>query len=170
MAGGVAALALAYAVPEATWERLLSIREEVARGTMSHRKLIWEAGWKVFSDNWLIGVGVGMYPLAVESLINWRIVAHNTPLSVATELGVVGLMLFFSAPVETAIHVRTRPRAIRALVWGLLVTWLVGTSSLSWEYRKTTWFVFAITLALAVPLDSGKRRRLRAPALANPVR
>jgi O-antigen ligase len=168
--GSVAVVALAYAVPQPTWERLLAIREEVARGTMTHRTAIWAAGWQAFSDNWLVGVGAGMFPLHMEMLINWRIVAHNTLLSVATELGVVGLVLFFVSPVVTAFRASERPRETRTFVWVLLVTWLVGASSLSWEYRKTTWFVFALALVLAIPAEARAPRQARTPASARSAR
>ena len=135
-----AGAAIAYLVPEGTWNRLLSIQEEVTSGTLTNRTVIWAAGWQVLKENFLVGVGAGAFPTAVAQVLNWHIAAHNALLSVATELGIIGLLLFGAVPGLAAVQAKRCPQETRAFVWILLASWLVGGSSLSWEYRKTTWF------------------------------
>jgi O-antigen ligase len=135
------ALLLSSVVPDTSWERLLSTRDQVVTGTMTHRTVIWSAGWEIFKDNWFLGVGSGAFPAAVEKVLNWRMVAHNTFLSVAVELGVVGVALFMGAWLSVILRARHAERPYRNLAYVLAATWMVGVASLSWEYRKTTWFL-----------------------------
>jgi O-antigen ligase len=73
---------------------------------------------------------------------------HNTPLSVAVELGGIGLLLFVGAFVLLVWGVRRSAPNHRALAMSLLATWCVGCSSLTWEARKATWFVILIGAVL----------------------
>jgi O-antigen ligase len=139
--GGAALAFLVRWVPAESWERLWTIKDQLSGGSFTHRKEIWRAGFGLFADNWLFGVGAGGFPHAVEPLLNWRIVAHNTFLGVATELGVVGLLLFLAPFLFTIRRLRHLPTQWRASLAVLLMTWMVGASSLTWDTRKTTWFV-----------------------------
>jgi O-antigen ligase len=154
-AGGAA---LVYFVPETSWERLLDAREQIAGGTMTHRTIIWGAGWDVFAGNWLIGVGAGAFSAAVEKTLNWSVAAHNTPLSVAAELGLVGFVLFAAPFAWIARKARGVERDVRLMTYVMLLTWTVGSASLTWEYRKATWFV--VTLLIQVAFAASVRRRV----------
>lgn len=68
----------------------------------SGRIYIWHVGWDAFKHHWLLGAGVGNFPVAYQQsflhifqLIDqgWNRVSHNTPLGIAVELGVLGLVL-----------------------------------------------------------------------------
>jgi O-antigen ligase len=57
----------------------------------------WQAGWSMFLDHPLLGVGAGNYPVAYElySLPGWREAlghAHNYYLNIAAESGLAGLI------------------------------------------------------------------------------
>jgi O-antigen ligase len=57
----------------------------------------WQAGWDMFRDHPLLGVGAGNYPVAYDfySLPGWREAlghAHNYYLNVAAESGLLGLI------------------------------------------------------------------------------
>jgi O-antigen ligase len=148
LAGLVAA---AVWVPSATWERILTVGAEISGGSLSDRVSIWRAGLTVFAGHPIIGVGVAGFSHAVVPALGREVVAHNTPLSVAAELGVVGLSLFLGAFVAATVASRGE-RTAHALVRALFATWLVGAASLSWEYRKTTWLVLLLA-ATAAALD-----------------
>ena len=128
-----------------TWERIFTMRQQLAGGgTLGERIPIWREGWKLFLENPFFGVGVGDLPAAVAAGLGYGIVAHNTPLSIAAATGLVGLVLFFGAVLSIGWRARGIEPTDRSLVIGLLVVWFVGVSSLTWEYRKTTWLVLLI--------------------------
>lgn len=127
-----------------TVERVLGAGREVAGGTLSDRTRIWAAGWRVFAENSVVGVGLGAFPGAVSFGLGYPRVAHNTPLSVATETGLIGLSLFLAAPAMVMVRCFRAGRDARLLATGLLLAWLVGTSALTWEHKKVTWFVFLV--------------------------
>ena len=148
-----AVLCLAAVVPATSWNRLSTIGTEVQSGTMNNRGLIWSAGWQVLGEHWFAGVGSGAYPRSIEPAlgwpVHWLIVAHNTFLSILTETGMIGFLLFlaFLALLARAIW---RMQGVTRMVWTVTVlTWFVGVNTLTWEIRKPTWFLFALALTQA---------------------
>lgn len=159
LVGGAVALARA---PTASVERILSIRGEAAAGGLGDRAGIWGAGVEVLPAHIVQGVGVGGFGEAVLARTGERIYAHNTPLSVAVELGLVGLLLFFGA-FALALHgVRRAGLEAQVLVWSILATCFLGIQSLTWEQRKPLWLVLLV--AIAAGALRPERRRVAAGA------
>jgi O-antigen ligase len=142
---------IGWASTPQSWERLFTVRQQLAGGTLGERLPIWSAGWDLFLQHPLLGVGVAGFQSAVAHGLGYAMVAHNTPLSVAAEAGLVGLVLFYGAPVTIALATRRAPAAERGLALGLLATWFIGTASLTWEYRKATWLVMLVGAAMCWP-------------------
>jgi hypothetical protein len=155
--GVVGALFVVHAIPE-TWDRILTVRQQLAGGTMGERTPIWLSGLEVFLRHPILGVGVGEFPHEVVRYLGYEIVAHNTFLSVTTEGGIVGALLFFGAFVCVVLSVLRCDERWRGLVVALVVTWMIGVSSLTWEARKTTWLVLLLCSAVAA-LPSARRSR-----------
>jgi O-antigen ligase len=160
LAGGI------YILPAETWERLMSIRTALFEGTLTHRTSIWAAGVEVFRQHPFLGVGAGAFGPSVLSLLDIPYVAHNSFLSVAVELGVIGAVIgvvllasFYGAALRL-------PGLERRLWIVLLLTWTVGVSSLTWEYRKPTWFLFGLLAAQAA--ISRPRRAAPRAAVSRP--
>jgi len=99
IAMSIAGLLVSFLMPHSPWARF--------KGAVSHggsgRIKIWLVGWDAFKHHWLLGSGTGMFQFAYDqSLIRvyqsvysyWHKVAHNTPVSVAVELGAAGFILF----------------------------------------------------------------------------
>jgi len=144
-----AILLAAIAVPATTWHRLLTLGTEVSEGTLNHRTLIWAAGLHVFRDHPLLGVGAGAFGPSVLSLLDIDYIAHNSFLSVLVELGIVGALIFLSLLVGMA-YVALRMQPPQRWLWIImLATWAAGVLSLTWEYRKPTWFLFGMLAAQA---------------------
>ncbi len=143
--GGVTA----WAFNPASWERILSARQQFGGGTLGERIPIWRAGIDVLAHHPLTGVGVGSFAEAVIPGLGYAMVAHNTYISVAVEGGAIGALLFFGAFASIVYQVRRSDLMHRSLARTLVLVWLVGVSSLSWEYRKTTWFLLLLGAALA---------------------
>jgi O-antigen ligase len=136
-------------LPEDMLKRLSSIGEEAAQGSMAGRRELWAAGWEQFKQHPLLGVGCGGFPVAISVASIRTNVAHNTYLSVATELGVVGFLVWVMSLGRLGFDVLHMPKPER-WVWGtVLLSWLIGVSSLTWEYTKPTWLLFAFIMAQA---------------------
>jgi O-antigen ligase len=149
----------AYLVPEATWQRLLLVTTEISSGTLTHRTVIWAAGLEAFRNHAFLGVGAGAYAPAILKAVDIPYVAHNTFLSVLVELGVVGALLLFGL-LASMVYCVLRMQYLEKCLWiTLLLTWTVGVSALTWEYRKPTWLLFGL---LAAHTFARRRRVSRA--------
>lgn len=136
--------------PPASRNRLATIPKEVARGTLNKRTQIWKAGLKAFKSHLVLGVGAGAYPAAVRAWLpeptvpGAKNVAHNTFLSVLVECGVIGFALFILLLGSVALCIWQMPGTERLLWTFLLLVWVAGVSTLTWEQNKPTWLLFAL--------------------------
>lgn len=128
---------------------------------------IWHVGWAILRDHGLLGVGLDNFRVAYVQYAGeapifrgYSKVAHNVPLQVLAEMGVVGLALFIAgcraqvgALLEAARRYGRVPKAMlvacEAACWGMLVMGL----SLDIMWRKAFWLVW-ILAALAVRLHN----------------
>jgi O-antigen ligase len=144
----VAAAAAAETVPQVSWTRIFTIRQEMsAEGNVGGRVLIWAAGWRVFQDRPILGVGAGAFGEAVYPLLYERAGAHNTPLAVLVEQGIVGLLIF-AALLGACARIIGKMAPPERIFWGvLMLSWLVGVMSVHWQYNKFTWLLFGLLAA-----------------------
>lgn len=139
----------AYLIPQSSWTRIFQFGSELSEGTLTHRTVIWAAGLGVFRDHPLLGVGAGAYGPTILRVVDVPHVAHNTFLSVLVELGVIGALLLF-ALLASILYSALQARYLERCLWvTLLLTWTVGVSALTWEYRKPTWLLFGLAAAHA---------------------
>lgn len=151
------ALCIAIFVPETSWERLLTTPGEFEHGTMTGRTIIWEAGWQIFREHPYVGIGTNAFRLIVSRVLEEPIrvddpdspapPAHNTFLSVLVEEGVVGFAVFCAMLVVLGLSLREMPPLSQKLWTVCLGVWMIGVSSLTWEMRKPTWFLFGLLTA-----------------------
>jgi O-antigen ligase len=141
---GVAAISFTLAfMPETTWKRWGGMGGELEQGSWSGRKAIWSAGLELVREYPVLGVGAGGFRTATSSAL----VAHNTFLSVLVEEGLVGFALFLLLILSLTLPALRLPTVERNLWLVLLATWAVGVSSLTWETKKATWFLFGLAAA-----------------------
>jgi O-antigen ligase len=103
-------------------------------------------------------------------------VAHNSFLSVAVELGVIGGLLFVGILGMAAVQAWSQPTRDARFWLTMLLVWSIGASSLTWEYRKPTWLFIglcAVSAALGAQRGGGLRfaprgGSLRGHSLAGP--
>jgi O-antigen ligase len=144
---GAGTLALA---PRASRERLATLPEELAGGTLHNRTRIWKTGLKALKQHPVVGVGAGAYPeavkpwLGVPGIPGHEYVAHNTFLSVLVESGLIGFTLFGALLAAVSLFIWALPGAGRALWISTAAVWAVGVCTLTWEYRKPTWLLIAL--------------------------
>ena len=144
-------------VPESSWERLSTVPTEIEHGTMTGRTVIWKAGWEIFREHPYFGIGANAFRVVVSRVLAEPIhlddpdspapPAHNTFLSVLVEEGILGFSVFFSVLIVLELSLRKVPLFTRRLWIVCLGVWVVGVSSLTWEMRKPTWFLFGLLVA-----------------------
>jgi O-antigen ligase len=166
----VVAVAAAYYVeyaPAHVKDRLTSVSAQGSSGRSDE----WQIAVRMFDSHPIVGVGLGNYPVVepsyasqsinlqfVKFVVQDRLVAHNTFLELAAELGVVGLGAFL------AILGFALARAVRSLDWlqrerrdlefygrGLVVGMvglLVADFFFSAQYEKQLWLLLGLLAAL----------------------
>jgi O-antigen ligase len=112
----------------------------------------------VFSKHSLLGLGSGTLDSAIGSA------AHNTFVSVMAETGFIGFMLFFTILAIVFFQAMNIPNGNSGLWVVILLTWVIGVCSLSWEFRKLTWLFLnfiviegSFTLEQLNPVSKGIR-------------
>ena len=138
LAGAALCLLLALALPSDMMGRFASIPDELNHGTLSDRRDLWDRGTALVQEHPLIGIGAG----ATAGV--FAIAAHNTPLELLMEGGVVSFVLFYGAFAFAICRIWKVERHERLVLLVVCVTWVVGTCSLSWEVDTVTWFILAI--------------------------
>src|SRR5260370_13770505 len=148
LVGGVLLLALGLTfTPKANLDRISTIGSEISSGRIGKRTQIWTAGMMVFRQHPLTGTGAATFANAVEPLIGRDLAAHNVYVSVLTETGIIGFLIFSIALITcfmTAMNLGSSERALWLIV---MVIWCIGVMSLTWEYKKITWSVFGLLIA-----------------------
>lgn len=125
--------------------RLSTTAGEISEGNLNDRRDFWTIGIEMFESEPLRGVGAGGSRQRLsESVLGRNAGLHNTYLSVAAELGVVGLGLFLLL-VLAAVSQGWTTRIVerRALVVLTIVT-MIGLFPRHWEYEKSLWFILAV--------------------------
>lgn len=153
---GALALSLVRFAPAPQRNRLATIPNEVARGTLHDRTRIWKAGLKALKQHPVLGVGSGAYPKAVEPWLGvpkvprFQYVAHNTFLSVLVECGPLGFAIFALLLATLLLYIWCMESLERSLWLVVAASWAVGVFTLTWEHYKPTWLIMAmITTAWA---------------------
>jgi len=146
--------------PTTSWDRLSTTPHEFSRGTLTGRTLIWTAGWELFREHPYLGVGANAFRLTVSRVLEEPIrmgnpkspapPAHNTFLSVLVEQGAIGFLIFVALLGALVLSLANMSALSRKLWIVSLAVWAVGVSSLTWEMRKPTWFLFGLLLAQGV--------------------
>ena len=158
-----AAVTIGLVVPRQSWNRLLTIKQEIGSGTMGGRTQIWNVGWRIFQEQPLLGAGAGAFPAAFESVRYGIAGAHNMPLALLVEQGIVGLCLFASLLAACAWVIIGLPSPDRKLWTVVMVAWLISAMSSDSHVDKITWVLFGL-LAAQEGVKTA-HRRISEPAL-----
>jgi len=145
----VVGAAVAAVVPETSWQRIGSISTEFGEGgRLNGRREVWLAGLNVLPSHPYIGFGAGAYGRATQSLLNTdKTYGHNFFLTMAVELGGIGLLLIVSLLAAIALTIVRLPSPER-MIWAVvMLAWVIGVMSVNWEIRKTTWLLFGFVAA-----------------------
>jgi O-antigen ligase len=115
VAAVVAVLAAVPLAPASFWERMVSIVDQDldTTGSRQARLDLMKEALRVFAANPVFGVGLGQFLNydPAGRLGAWN-VTHNTPLQVAADLGIVGLVPFVYLIGRAGVAARTARRAL----------------------------------------------------------
>lgn len=122
-------------IPESLLSRLSTFGSSVTEGDIGGRVALWREAIAILARHPILGIGSGTLLPTIGA------VAHNTYVSVVTETGLMGFVLFLST-LAIAVYQAMRAPEKSAIFWiAVLMTWAIGVLSLSWEFKKVTWLV-----------------------------
>lgn len=129
--------AMPFIMPERLVDRIYSIPGEIASGELEGRGEELRSSIDLIAENLLLGVGAG----------NRVYSPHNTFARVGMELGIVGLLLLGGLLLLSGLAVyRRRNDRVPLLVVGAV--WIIISFVNHWNLHATTWFFFAMFVAL----------------------
>ena len=140
-----------YQIPAKTTERLATVSESITNADLGGRVSLWEASIKAFSRYPLLGIGSGS--LMKDTELNE--VAHNSFLSVLSELGLIGISLFISILIIVIFQIFYQSYPGNILWAVVFLLWIMGAATLTWEYRKPTWLVLNLIIVSANVWEQG---------------
>ena len=128
---------------------------------LSGRWTIWQASGQAFVEKPVGGVGLDAHRLAVayelgqvRVLTGYEKEAHNAYLSILTETGIVGIVLFALVLLCVFASVR-KLRGWEAWYWSSqLAVLAIGAMSLSLEASKSVWIFLALSVCFAAAPES----------------
>lgn len=133
----VCLVALLPFVPHSVIERIGTVGSSISSADLGGRVTMWRLSIAVLAKHPIFGVGSG----AVDRLIGGAV--HNTFISVVTETGFIGFVLFLSILGVVFYKMVVLPKGISPLWLTIFLTWAIGVFSLSWEFRKVTWIILS---------------------------
>jgi len=120
-------------IPQSVTVRLGTLGASIETGDLGGRVDLWLQALQVFSKHPISGLGSGTLDSAIGSA------AHNTFVSVTAETGFIGAALFLTILALVFFLAWNIPNGNSGLWVAIFFTWVIGVSSLSWEFRKLTW-------------------------------
>lgn len=162
--GPVALVVIVLAIPsvgESILERYTTLSQLQSADTWSGRWSSWHGALDVIASHPILGVGAGNYAEATlqysatvlqHSFKKGEVasLAHNIYLGVASELGLVGMLLFLGILFflfKTAVPIAQRSNLGTGILLGLIVFVIAGMT-LPWENNKLVYGLFGSVLAL----------------------
>jgi O-antigen ligase len=159
-------------VPRSSWERLSTTSSEIRTGDLNSREMYWAAALDLWRGSPSLGIGSGAFGVASIPLIGQAdkpAAVHNTMLSILVEDGAIGLTLFSVALILLLRSAWLCDLDRRRLLLILLLTWLAGTSALTFENRKQSWFLFSVVIGLSSPVAQRARIQSLTPQWSSAV-
>lgn len=126
---------VALYIPESTLNRLASLADEASSGTLHGRTIIWNMGFEMWMKHPVFGIGSG----AFEAVVGGS--AHNTPLLILVELGIIGAA-FFGFIIFTVLRYLMKMQSQdKKMFLFILLILASGLMTLSWDIRKPMWLI-----------------------------
>lgn len=147
--------------------RLSTTSSEISSGTLDHRTTLWSIAFRLIAQHPILGLGTGGSKAAVGGIFTQDRGLHDTYLSVATELGLIGLGLFLLILLAASYRALTRLTGLeQRFAWVLTAIFVVALVPRQNDYDKTTWAILALLALIGsvFPAMAGRRTVMPAPA------
>lgn len=147
----LAVLVVSIVVPSSTWDRLSELGH-LSNSDLGERQGIWDAGFQVWEQQYgLFGTGAGgYYEATYDYFEEGGHTAHNVFVSILTELGFIGFLIFAVLGINIVREVKQLPFQQRVLSYAMLAVWGFHSLSSGNEYAKTTWFLIGLLMTMTV--------------------
>ncbi len=122
-------------IPQTVIDRIGTVGSSISEADLGGRVTMWRLSIAVLTQHPIFGVGSG----AIDGMIGGAV--HNTFISVVTETGFIGFVLFLSILGYVVFEMAVLPKGTSPLWLTIFLTWAIGVFSLSWEFRKATWII-----------------------------
>jgi len=127
-------------IPDSTMQRIMSTFKSGETDYLGGRLQIFADAAGIIDEHPFLGVGSGAFKTATR----FGTIAHNTFLSVLSETGIVGFLLFCFILILAGLEAIKHPK-YDALLWiTVMGMWAIGGSSVSWDYQKPTWLLLTL--------------------------
>lgn len=130
---------------------------------------LWGAAWEIWRESPVFGVGLGQYIDSSRGLLGTEAgsLVHNTYLSILSETGIVGFLLFSLVPCVAAVGLfRSRDTGARLLLCSSLAAGVMA-ASLNLQNFRPIWIFLALAIAWVTStgpdLDTRSRGRRHRP-------
>jgi O-antigen ligase len=164
----IAGVALVQFAPSGQLDRIATVSdlgEQTPQGALGGRAEIWRDSAQVFVEHPIAGVGTDAHRAAVAPRLEQRSAykkaekeAHNTYVSVLTETGVVGFLLF-AFIIGCVLRCLRQHSNWERWFWSVQMSVLaIGAMTLSLEDSKSLWLMTALTVASAAAARTGEAR------------
>jgi O-antigen ligase len=140
----VAAALIVAAIPKETIGRLNSVSELWQRGDLNQRVNIWSAGWRAFTEAPILGHGAGSFVAA--SALAPEDTAHNTPLAILVEGGVLALLPATAILLICCKAIGRSSGSLRIALGILMCAWCFSSLVGSVAENRITWLFFGIAV------------------------
>jgi O-antigen ligase len=127
-------------VPQTVLSRLGTIGSSIGGADLGGRVNMWWKSIAILDEHPILGVGSGAVDRAIGGAV------HNTFITIVSETGFVGLLLFLSILGLVFYEVVRLPRRKAELWLTILMIWTIGILSLSWEFRKVSWILLGFMI------------------------
>jgi O-antigen ligase len=148
---GVGAVSIFF-IPEKSFQRFSTTKEEVEEGTLNGRLQIWRAGVHAFVERPVLGWGTGSFDRTIVPWYGRPRAPHNSYLCILVEQGVVGFLVWLTMYFLVFSQVLRLPSMERRFALVLLGTMAVAMLPLGWDDRKPVWFIAGALVAFCVAI------------------
>lgn len=164
----ILATVILLALSDNVFRLVASIFPSISEGTdtMGLRYKLWAAGWRMWLDHIIQGVGIGMYRFQMSAYAigipprSIGAVAHNTYIQLLSETGIVGLGIFLAMTVLTLKNLRITPKDLDIQSKSLKITWLIsylvllmGAITMNQAGDKLLWLIMGVSVFFSGPLS-----------------
>jgi putative inorganic carbon (hco3(-)) transporter len=168
-------LALALIAPSSPLDRLLHPSKSDKEST-NIRSELWSIGWKMIQQHPITGIGLGNFKPMVEDYADddfrFRMVAHNSYIEIAAELGIPGLCVFLGMMLSTLhslarakrVAVAQRAPLLRYSALALQTGFIAAYTAIcfvSGHYQKIFWLMIFVSMCVHSLSDHLSERPLQ---------